>query len=123
VGEAVLTVAVRRWRRPALVGTAVVAAAVLGWQAVLHLTHAREFFTGLLFGPFPFSCCAGIPRRRRRPWPRPPAPSLSWSTSTSTESATESANGHAMRNAAGHRVPLVVSGAGAAGGDWDDGCG
>ena len=57
VGEAVLTVVVPRWRRPALVGAAIGGAvlAVLGWQAVLHLTHAREFFTDLPFRPFPVS--------------------------------------------------------------------
>jgi hypothetical protein len=53
----VLTVAVPRWRRPALVATAVVGAAlaVLGRQVVLHLTHAREFFTDVPFRPFPVS--------------------------------------------------------------------
>ena len=57
VGEAVLTVVVPRWRRPALAGAAIVGAvlAVLGWQAVLHLTHAREFFTDVPFRPFPVS--------------------------------------------------------------------
>jgi hypothetical protein len=56
-GEAVLTVAVPRWRRPALVATAVVGAAlaVLGQQAVLRFAHVREFFTDLPFGPFPVS--------------------------------------------------------------------
>jgi hypothetical protein len=57
VGETALTVAVSRWRHPALAGTAVVGAvlAVLGWQAVLHVTHAWEFFTDLPFAPFPVS--------------------------------------------------------------------
>jgi hypothetical protein len=56
-GETALTVAVSRWRHPALAGTAVVGAvlAVLGWQAVLHVTHAWEFFTDLPFAPFPVS--------------------------------------------------------------------
>jgi hypothetical protein len=31
------------------------ALAVPGRQAVLHVTHAREFFTDLPFGPFPVS--------------------------------------------------------------------
>jgi hypothetical protein len=57
VGEAMLTVAVPSWRHTALVATAVVVAvlAVLGRQAVLHVTHAQEFFTDLPFRPFPVS--------------------------------------------------------------------
>jgi hypothetical protein len=57
VGETALTVVVSRWRHPALAGTAVVGAvlAVLGRQAVLHVTHAWEFFTDLPFAPFPVS--------------------------------------------------------------------
>jgi hypothetical protein len=55
--EVVLTVAVPRWRRPALVVTTTVAAvlAVLGWQLVLRATHAATFFTDLPFGFFPIS--------------------------------------------------------------------
>jgi hypothetical protein len=55
--EVVLTVAVPRWRRPALTltTTAIAVLAVLGWQYVLRATHASQFFTDLPFRPFPIS--------------------------------------------------------------------
>ncbi|MCU1670826.1 MAG: hypothetical protein JWP40_3753 [Blastococcus sp.] len=55
--EVLLTVAVPRWRRPALIATttAVSVLAVLGWQYVLRATHAAQFFTDLPFRPFPIS--------------------------------------------------------------------
>jgi hypothetical protein len=55
--ELVLTVAVPRWRRPALIATTTVATvlAVLGWQYVLRAAHATQFFTDLPFRPFPIS--------------------------------------------------------------------
>jgi hypothetical protein len=57
VAETLLTVVVPRWRRLPLIATVVVVAvlAVLGWQTVLRVTHAREFFTDLPFRPFPIS--------------------------------------------------------------------
>ena len=53
--EVLLTVAVPRWRRPALIATTTVVAvlAVLGWQYILRATHAAHFFTDLPFRPFP----------------------------------------------------------------------
>jgi hypothetical protein len=55
--EVLLTVAVPRWRRPALIVTTTVVTvlAVLGWQYVLRATHAAQFFTDLPFRPFPIS--------------------------------------------------------------------
>jgi uncharacterized membrane protein YqjE len=55
--EAVLTVAVPRWRHPALIVTTTIVTvlAVLGWQYVLRATHAAQFFTDLPFRPFPIS--------------------------------------------------------------------
>lgn len=57
IGEAVLTLAVPRWRHVGAVLTTVVATslAVLGWQFVLRATHASQFFTDLPFRPFPVS--------------------------------------------------------------------
>jgi hypothetical protein len=57
LGEAVLTLAVPRWRRVGVVLTTVVSAflAVLAWQLVLRATHASQFFTDLPFRPFPIS--------------------------------------------------------------------
>jgi hypothetical protein len=56
-GVTVLTLLVPRWRRVALVLTAVVVAplAVLAWQFVLRATHASQFFTDLPFRLFPIS--------------------------------------------------------------------
>ncbi len=55
--ELLLTVAVPRWRHPALIATTTVVSvlAVLGWQYVLRATHAAQFFTDLPFRPFPIS--------------------------------------------------------------------
>jgi len=55
--ELILTIAVPRWRRPALIltTTAIAVLAVLGSQYVLRATHASQFFSDLPFRPFPIS--------------------------------------------------------------------
>ena len=55
--EALLMLLVPRWRRPILIATTAVVGflAPFGWQAVLKITHSREFYTDLPIRAIPIS--------------------------------------------------------------------
>lgn len=57
IAEVAVLLAVPRWRRPGLVAVSGVVGflAPFGWQLVLKITHANEFYTDLPLAAFPVS--------------------------------------------------------------------